>query len=231
MKQNVFELQGNIFDLLADEIFSIVNGSGRKVTLWDGDNNLVYNPKEARRLFAEPDKLMIRILESGHQSTVKLYLGNTTSLEKLMMLIEQLRSSATRYGLLFEVRRYGKEIDPKIFSHLTSEVEESIENQSSLVNIFEIMNIVRKDLNWSILVNDSVLLEEIKSFVETNFNLIKESPANAGNKFIEEKETKMTKTTVTEKTHKLKIGPNTTLFVYEQIIKQNRVLSKIVVEH
>lgn len=116
---------GSLFDNLSDELFQILKGSGRTLTLYDVHGNKTYEPKLARRVFAEPDKMMVSVNEMGSDSEVKLYLSQSTDLNDVEKLITTLRQISTRYNVLFNVRKYGRDLSPKDFAYQTEPVAES----------------------------------------------------------------------------------------------------------
>lgn len=114
-----------LFDSLATEVFQILKGSGRTLSLFDKHGNKVYEPSEGRRMFAEPDKMMVGINEDGSNSAVQMSISNTADLDDLVKIIDTLRNVSTRYNVLFNVRKYGKELSPKDFAFMAEPVTES----------------------------------------------------------------------------------------------------------
>ena len=115
-----------MFDQLSDELFQVLKGSGKMLTLYDENGKQVYDPQQARRMFAEPDKMMLSIDENDGNSEIKLFLSQTTSIPSTKKLINTLRHLSTRFNVLFSVRKYGKELTPKDFAYQSLPVAESI---------------------------------------------------------------------------------------------------------
>lgn len=120
-----------IYDHLAEEIFQILKGSGRKLKLYDDDGNLIYEPRSARRIFAEPDKLMVHIADMNADSAVNLFLSKSSDIKDLSELINQLRTLSIKYNVLFGVRKYGKDLSPKDFAYQISESNWGLGNSHS----------------------------------------------------------------------------------------------------
>ena len=110
----------SLFDSLSDELFQVLKGSGKTLTLYGEDGNKTYEPKTARRVFATPDNIMISVVEAGSDSEVKLYLSKSTDVRAISKLITTLRQITTRYNVLFNVRKYGRELQPKDFAYQAS---------------------------------------------------------------------------------------------------------------
>jgi hypothetical protein len=119
-----------LFNSLATEVFQILKGSGRTLSLFDKHGTKVYDPKDARRMFAEPDKMMVGINEDGSNSAVQMSISNTADLDDLVKIIDTLRNVSTRYNVLFNVRKYGKELSPKDFAFMAEPVTESLDSDS-----------------------------------------------------------------------------------------------------
>lgn len=124
-----------LFDSLATEVFQILKGSGRTLSLFDVHGTKVFDPSQARRMFAEPDKMMVGINEDGLNSAVQMSISAEADLESLAKIIDTLRNVSTRYNVLFNVRKYGRELTPKDFAFMAEPVTESNHSES----IFESM--------------------------------------------------------------------------------------------
>lgn len=106
-----------LYDQLADEIFDTLKGYGKILSLFDKDGNRVFAPTNARRVFCQPDKMMISLDENGDDSQVKMYLSQSTDIKDMQSLISTLRNISTRYNVLFNVRKFGKELAPRDFAY------------------------------------------------------------------------------------------------------------------
>lgn len=116
----------SLFNNLSEELFQVLKGHGMTLTLYGENGNRVYEPKSATRMFAEPTKMMISIIESGSDSEVKLYLSQATDIKEISKLIGTLRQITTRFNVMFNVRKYGKELKPRDFAYQASVVESSM---------------------------------------------------------------------------------------------------------
>lgn len=101
----------------AAEVFTILQSYGYTVTLYGEDGNRVDDPKEARRMFARPENMLVSLIDDGENSNVSLYIGKSTKINAILGLVQSLRSSATNFNLLFYVRQYGRQISPKMFAN------------------------------------------------------------------------------------------------------------------
>lgn len=116
----------SLFDSLSEELFQVLKGSGKTLTLYGSDGNKTYEPKSARRVFATPDNIMVSVVEAGTDSEVKLYMSQSTDVKAISSLINTLRMITTRYNVLFNVRKYGRELQPKDFAYQASVTESSM---------------------------------------------------------------------------------------------------------
>lgn len=115
----------SLFDALSEELFQILKGSGKTLTLYGPDGNKTYEPSKARRVFAQPDNIMLSVIEAGSDSDVRLYLSQSTDVNAISKLIDTLRMVSTRYNVLFNVRKFGRELSPKDFAYQTVNVQEA----------------------------------------------------------------------------------------------------------
>lgn len=111
---------------LAKEVFQILKGSGRSLSLFDDAGNKVFEPEQAKSIFAEPDKLMVSFEVDGSNSSLNLYMSETAELEDMKKLINNLRVTATRFNFIFNVRKYGKTLAPKDFAFKAEPMMESM---------------------------------------------------------------------------------------------------------
>lgn len=115
-----------LYDQLAGEIFDTLKGYGKILSLFDKDGNRVFAPSKARRVFCQPDKMMINLDENGEDSQVKMFLSQSSSLKDMQKLISTIRNISTRYNVLFNVRKFGKELCPRDFAYQSLPVQESL---------------------------------------------------------------------------------------------------------
>lgn len=107
----------NILSDLAYDITQLIKGSGRILLMYDEDGNRTYDQRQASKIFAYPDKMMIMITDDGIDSTVDIGLSSTTDVIELQDFINTLRHLTTNYNVLFNIQKYGKEIEPKDFAN------------------------------------------------------------------------------------------------------------------
>jgi hypothetical protein len=130
---------------LAKEIFQILKGSGRVLSLFDEHGNKVFEPESAQSFFAEPDKLMVTINADGADSSLNMYVSETSDIDDMKKMIDTMRIVATRYNFLFNIRKYGKELNPKDFAFRATPMVESMygSSKTSYQNIGKSKLIVR----------------------------------------------------------------------------------------
>lgn len=125
------------FEAAAEETFQILRSYDYEVLLFDEEHSQVFEPNEGRRFFAKPENLLVSIVDDGEDSAVRLYLSKSTSPQSVLGLIGALRSMATKYKMLFHVRKYDRDLSPKDFATQAS-VSESKNNKYEAIH----MNIV-----------------------------------------------------------------------------------------
>jgi hypothetical protein len=103
-------------ETVAKEIFNVLRSFDYEVDLYDDDGNKVAEPAEARRFFVTPNNMTVSIREDGENSSVKLFLSHSTETSEVEGLIETMRTLCTRFGVLFNVRKYDRELKPKDLS-------------------------------------------------------------------------------------------------------------------
>lgn len=121
------------FSVPATEIFQILRSYDYEVALYDDDGNQVYEPDEARRFFAAPANLFVSLVDDGEDSSIRLHVSDSVVIETILGLIMTLRTCATKYNVMFNMRKYGHELSPKDFSTRAA-VAESVEET---MDIFE----------------------------------------------------------------------------------------------
>lgn len=109
----------------APEVFQILRAYNYTVMLWDADGGKVTEPAEARRMFAA-ENLLVSLVEAGDNSAIRLAIGRSTDPAEIADLIQALRAAANKFNLLFNLRQYGKEINPKDFAHDHQVAEASV---------------------------------------------------------------------------------------------------------
>jgi len=116
----------SLISSMAKEIFQILKGTGRVLSLFDEHGNKVFEPESAISFFAEPDKLMLSIDQNGADSTLNMYISESADVDSMRKMIDTMRVTATRYNYLFNVRKYGKDLNPKDFAFKATPMMESM---------------------------------------------------------------------------------------------------------
>ena len=101
---------------LSLEIFGILRSFDYTVNIFDFDGNRVYEPGAARRFFATPKNITVSIFDDGENSCIKMFLSQSTSISEVTNLIDTMRTTASKFGVLFNVRKYERELKPKDLS-------------------------------------------------------------------------------------------------------------------
>lgn len=112
-----------ILEKLSEEIFNILKGHGKSLTLYGENGNIVYDPTEAVRMFIMPDKMMISMLSDDGDIEVKLSIGKSVKIKNIETLIKTIRAVCSRLNCFFNIRRYGKNITPKDFAYQVNSKE------------------------------------------------------------------------------------------------------------
>ena len=121
------------FDALAAEVFQIIRSFDYTVTIYDDDGNQVYEPEQGRRFFIRPDNMLISIIEAGDDSSIRQYLSKSTGAKEVIGLIDTLRTSATKYNMVLNIRETGRDLRPSDFATRSSVTE----NKEATMNILE----------------------------------------------------------------------------------------------
>lgn len=122
------------FEAVAKETFQILRSYDYEVLLFNDEHNQVFEPAEARRFFAKPENLLVSVVDDGEDSAVRLYLSKSTVIESVLGLVTAVRSMATKYKMIFHVRKYDRVLNPKDFATQAS-VSES--KRTTSMNIVE----------------------------------------------------------------------------------------------
>lgn len=115
-----------LYDQLSSELIDILRGFGKVLTLYDVSGNRTYEHTKARRVFCQPDNMMVTFDEDGENSEIQVSISNTTDLKDIEKLLSTLRSTTTRYNVLFSVKKYGKVLTPVDFAYKDIPVSEAI---------------------------------------------------------------------------------------------------------
>jgi predicted Zn-ribbon and HTH transcriptional regulator len=120
-------------DTAATEVFQILRSYDYAVMMYDDDGNQVYKPEETRRFFAKPENLLVSLVEDGDNSSIRLYLGKSTDISDVLSLDQTLRRTATKYNMIFNVKRYGRDLQPADFATKASVTEDKKEETMNIL--------------------------------------------------------------------------------------------------
>jgi hypothetical protein len=122
------------FSTVAAEVFQILRAFNYTVKMYGDEGNRVYEPEDARRLFAETTKddadtptngnLFVSLVESGENSSIRLFISKSVDLADVVGLMDSLRSCANKFSMLFNARETGREIEPTDFASSASVTED-----------------------------------------------------------------------------------------------------------
>lgn len=105
---------------VAKECFQVLLRYDYVVKLFDEDGMTVAEPTEARRMFATSPNLMVSLTDADDNSNIKLLFGKSTHASDIDGLIQALRTTATKYNVTFEPKKFGSEINAKNYKSLVS---------------------------------------------------------------------------------------------------------------
>lgn len=111
-------------EYLAKEAFQILRSMDYEVFLFDDDGTRVYDPPEARKLYAVPENIFVSIIDQGEDTTLRCYVGKSTRIESILGLVDSLRTAASKYNVLFNIRKYNRDLTPKEISTKIAVTEE-----------------------------------------------------------------------------------------------------------
>lgn len=184
----------NIFDNVANGVFKLLKQSGRKVVLYDVHGRQIYDVAEARKFYSQNDGLMVTIEDDNNDSSLSVMYGNNIDTKEVSRLLNNLRTLASRYNLLFNVNRYGKRLSPKDFAYKSVPLAEN-SGTPRMFKIIQLANNAQKaalrenlkqtyveGIDFSFYGSSVVVRESFKSakaFLKESFGvLINESPEN-----------------------------------------------------
>ena len=125
------------FDTISERVFKILKSRGFSLKMYKENGEIAYDPSyEARKFFIEKEGIMVSVNSNGENSEIKVYLSDENDLEQMKPLLQSLRQAANFYGLLFNIRKYGKKMKPKEFAFLAYKAQQE-EKMNESVEIFE----------------------------------------------------------------------------------------------
>lgn len=117
------------YNSIAEKTLKLVQGYGFQVKMFDSSNGKsVADPSEARYFYVEEPNLMVHLQDDSEE--IKLHLGETTDIddERISRLIKTLRTIARTNMIDFDIRTFGKHIEPKNYAY---EIEKNKEQTMS----------------------------------------------------------------------------------------------------
>lgn len=124
------------FGETASEVFRTLRAYDYTVMLYDEDGNQVYEPDDARRMFAKPENMLVSIIDDGDDSRIRVHLSKSTNIKDVEGFINTIRTIATKYNILSEVKRYGHELTPKQFATKHSVIENRNNNMKLVEGMY-----------------------------------------------------------------------------------------------
>lgn len=96
---------------IADLVKKTLKGSGYKVKMYTDEGDSTLDPREARRFFTVPDKVMITFEDTNN--LIKFHKSNSVALDEISDIHKSIKNLASKYNMDFVMREFGKEIEPK----------------------------------------------------------------------------------------------------------------------
>ena len=106
------------YSTIAEKIMRFIQGNGLSLKMYNSDNGKsVANPEEARFFYIEEPNMMVTIDEASKE--VKLHFGEGVDIDKpkAEKLMNSLRNLSREYMLDFDVRSFGRHIEPKNYAY------------------------------------------------------------------------------------------------------------------
>ena len=106
------------FENLAEKIMRVIQGNGLTPQMFsDKDGKSVADPTEARYFYTKEPNLMVFLNDSDEE--LKFHMGEMVDIDdpKVSKIMKSLRNIAREYMLDFDIRTFGKHIEPKNYSY------------------------------------------------------------------------------------------------------------------
>jgi len=100
---------------LTEEVFNILKGYGEKLTLFNQQGDKVSKPREASKIYCQNSGMMVSIGDYGINSSVDVSLSGNDSLKEFKDIIDTLKKVAVKYNMLFDIKKFNKQLKPKDF--------------------------------------------------------------------------------------------------------------------
>jgi hypothetical protein len=117
------------YNSIAEKTMRIIQGYGFQVKMFDSSNGKsVADPSDARYFYVETPNMMVHLDDDSEE--LKLHLGETTDIHKnnIDKLIRTMRTIARTNMIDFDIRTFGKHIEPKNYAY---EIEKNKEQTMS----------------------------------------------------------------------------------------------------
>lgn len=100
--------------MCATEVFQVLRSYDYTVMMYDDNGNQIYEPENARRMWAENGNVLVSLIEDkseGEVKEVRLYVGKATKITEVLGLVQTLRTTTTKFAKTgtFTVNSSGKE--------------------------------------------------------------------------------------------------------------------------
>jgi len=106
------------YSTIAEKVMKMIQGYGLSLKMFDSqDGKSVANPEQARFFYIDEPNMMVSIDESTNE--LKLHLGEGVDIDKpgAEKLMNGMRQLAREYMLDFDIRSFGKHIEPKNYAY------------------------------------------------------------------------------------------------------------------
>lgn len=106
-----------MFNKIAKEVFQILKSYNKILDLYNNYGTKIYEPDKARKMFIKPDNIMLSIVNDGIDSYIEMNLSDSVNIKEMMSLITTLRNLASRNNLLFNIKKFNKQLRAKDFAY------------------------------------------------------------------------------------------------------------------
>ena len=118
------------YNSIAEKTMKIIQGHGFQVKMFDSTNGKsVADPSDARYFYVETPNMMVHLDDDSEE--LKLHLGETTDIseDNIDKLIKTMRTIARTNMIDFDIRTFGKHIEPKNYAY-------KIEKEQTMSDVF-----------------------------------------------------------------------------------------------
>lgn len=118
------------YNSIAEKTMKIIQGHGFQVKMFDATNGKsVADPSDARYFYVETPNMMVHLDDDSGE--LKLHLGETTDIgeNNIDKLIKTMRTIARTNMIDFDIRTFGKHIEPKNYAY-------KIEKEQTMSDVF-----------------------------------------------------------------------------------------------